>query len=103
MKKLYLSGNNKYNKTNKISTFNGQKFKNKDNLSLSDNSNLLLQNKTSLKKSLKLDSNKPNLINGKVNSIQEKSILTLKMNSSIKNFKISSKEKIPLKHKGKNL
>lgn len=54
IKKYSLSGNNKFNKTNKISTFNGLKSKNKDNLFLLDNSNSQLQNKIFPKKFLKL-------------------------------------------------
>lgn len=39
IKKYSLSGNNKFNKINKISTFNGLKQKNKDNPFLLDNNN----------------------------------------------------------------
>lgn len=102
IKKYSLSGNNKFNKINKISTSNGLKSKNKDNLFLLDNSNSQLQNKIFPKKFLKLGWNKLNSINGKINFIPDKSILTLKIKNSIKNSKILLKDKIYSKQKRKS-
>lgn len=72
-----------------ISILNGQKYKNSDNHCLLDNNNLLQQNKIFLKKYHKLDTNKTILISGKINSIQDKLILILKIKNSIESYKIS--------------